>query len=245
MKLIRLSTLFLIIAVGTSSLLVGCASTDDDEVSAAELYLLARRAMNSAQFQTAIERFETLEARYPFSPYSQQAQLDLAYSYFRFSQPLRALAEADRFIRINPTHPNVDYAYYLKGLANFRRNQGLLINWFPRDPSLFDQAPLQEAFDNFATLIRRYPDSQYVKDAQQRMVYLRNQMATYELNVAKYYMDRKAFIAAAERARGVVENFYQTPAVPDALRIMVDAYEQLGLQDDADKAQELLQLNFS
>ncbi len=211
---------------------------------ASQLYQRASKAMNAAQFDIAIQSFQLLEARYPFSPYALQAQIDLAYSYYRFGRPEQATAEADRFIRFNPTHPNVDYAYYIKGLANFERNKTLLDKWFPRNPADFDQKKLRDSFSDFSQLINKFPNSRYAPDARQRMIFLRNKMAEHEIRVAEFYMERKAWVAASNRANNILKSFANTPSNKPALIILVKAYRELGLNDSADQALRTLKLNF-
>ena len=199
--------------------------------TAKQFYDEASKAMYSGEFESAIQNLETLEARFPFDPYAKQAQLDIAYSYYKFDEPDAAIGAADRFMRLHPRDPNIDYVYYLKGLVNFRRGTGVLDGWFPRDQAEHETETLHNSFNDFATLVRRYPDSKYAGDAYQRMIYLRNNMAEYEIHVADYYMRRQAYIAAANRGKYVIENYQRTPSVPTALVIMVRAYRELGAAD--------------
>ena len=226
----------------------GCANKDIAAISANEdaqqLYQRASQALENAQFETAIQFFQTLEARYPFSPYALQTQLDLAYAYLRFGEIERAVAEADRFIRFNPTHPNVDYAYYVKGLANFSNRKNFLDRWVKRNPADYDQKKLHDSYLDFAILLNRFPDSQYAPDARQRMIFLRNEMADHEVSVANYYMQRKAWVAAANRANGVLQNYSDSEATEAALVILVKAYRALELEESANDALSVLALNF-
>jgi outer membrane protein assembly factor BamD len=232
---------------GAALALSACGGKDlelmTSEENARQLYERASKAMKSARHDQAIRIFRQLESRYPFSPYALQAQLDLAYSYFLFSQPERAVTEADRFIRFNPTHPNVDYAYYIKGVAN-SGNKRFLMSWFPRNPAAFEKQPLEDAFTAFSQLVNRFPDSPYVPDARQRMIYLRNILAEHEISVARFYMEKQAWVAAANRANYVLENFAKTPSNRDALEILVEAYENLDLPDAAADARRVLEVNF-
>jgi outer membrane protein assembly factor BamD len=228
-------------ACGGNKDLDDLGETDED---AKELYQRARNSMNSAQFEFAIRYFQALEARYPFSPYALQAQLDLAYTYYNYGQAEKAIAEADRFIRFNPTHPNVDYAYYLKGLANFKRNRTFLERWFPRNPADHNQKPMQDAFSDFTTLITKFPKSQYSADARQHLIYLKNMLAEHEIHVAEYYLRRKAWVGAANRANYVLQYFFDTPHNQDALVVLVRAYRGLGLKDAEQDALTVLKLNF-
>ncbi len=208
------------------------------------LYEEAKKAREGGDYQTAIDYYEKLESRYPFGPYAEQAQLEIAYCYYKYEEPASAIAAADRFIKLHPRHPNVDYAYYIKGLANFNQGRGFVERYLPIDASQRDPAAAQQAFQDFAELTERFPDSSYAVDASRRMSYLRNQLARYELHVADYYMRRGAFVAAANRARYVLERYPQATAVPDALAIMAKAYAKLGLDMLAKDARRVLELNY-
>lgn len=235
------------------SLLSGCARLAEwlpeqiDETegwSAQQLYTQAQTARREGNYQTAIRYLEQLQARYPFGRYAQQAQLELIYAYYSDNEPEAAIAAADRFIQANPRHPFVDYAYYMKGVVNFSRSNTVLDRLLPPDRSKTDTASAQQAYNDFAELVQKFPDSRYAEDAGQRMVYLRNHLAAYEINAADFYMRRKAYLAAANRAQYVIENYPQTPAVHDALIVMVQAYEKLGLNDLAADARQVLELNY-
>lgn len=216
--------------------------------SAQRLYNSAKAALGGGDYETAIDYYEKLESRYPFGLYAQQAQLEVAYAYYKFEEPASALASADRFIKLYPSHPSLDYVYYLKGLTNFNRGKGFITSiverYVPTDDSERDTAALRDAFDNFSDLVERFPDSQYSRDAAQRMIYLRNTLGQHEINVANYYMERKAYIAAANRAKFVVENYQRTPSVADALVIMAKAYKILKLDDLSADAIRVLKMNF-
>jgi len=229
--------------------LAGCGLFGEkpDETSgltAEQLYRTARDRMDSGYYDGAIQFYEVLQARFPFGTYAQQAQLELAYSYYKTEQPEAAIAAANRFIKLYPTHPHMDYAYYLKGLANFNQGKGLTQRYLPTDPSQRDPGAALRSFEDFAELIRRFPQSRYVEDAQQRMLYLRNVLAQHEVNVAHYYMRRGAYVAAANRARYVVENYQQAPAMPEALTLLAQAYRVLEMDDLADDAIRVLELNY-
>ncbi|MCW9012717.1 MAG: outer membrane protein assembly factor BamD [Gammaproteobacteria bacterium] len=211
--------------------------------SAKDFYDAASHSLSAGEFQEAISNLESLEARFPFSPYARQSQLDVAYAYYKFEEPDSAISAADRFLRLNPRDPNVDYAWYLKGLANFSRGQGFLDSWFPRDLSQHDTKTLNDAIRDFSTLVRRYPDSKYAGDAYQRLLYLRNKLAEHEIHVAEYYIKRKAWLAAAKRAQYTIEHYQKTPAARRALEIMVQAYKELGLTELMAGAQLVLDAN--
>jgi outer membrane protein assembly factor BamD len=204
----------------------------------------AQTAMDAENYQKAIKLYETLEARYPFGDYAAQTQLDVAYAYFKNDDPEAAIAAADRFIKIHPRDPSVDYAFYLKGLVNFNRGIGFIDRFLPTDTSQRNPSNAQEAFDNFQELVRRFPESKYVPDAKQRMLALRNNLAMYEIHVARFYMKRKAYIAAANRCSYVIKEYQRTPAVPYALQVMQEAYTKLGLEDLAADAQRVYEQNY-
>lgn len=239
----------LILILLCAAALAGCSGGKDLDLltadeDARQLYERASSALNGARFDIAIQQFQSLEARYPFSPYALQGQLDMAYAYFRNNRPEEAISEADRFIRFNPTHPNVDYAYYIKGLSNFAHRKRFLHKWFPRDPSQFDQQALHDAFNDFSQLVRRFPNSKYAADAHQRLIFIRNLLANHEIKVANYYLGRKAWVAAANRANNVLQTFHDTAANEAALAILVRSYRELGLTESYQKALNTLRLNY-
>ncbi|MBV0933887.1 outer membrane protein assembly factor BamD [Marinobacterium weihaiense] len=232
------------------SLLSACSGLGGDkevvapDVPEQQLYDDALSALQADNYSLAIEKLQLLEARYPFGRYSEQAQLELIYAYFRNYEPESARAAADRFIRLHPNHDNVDYAYYLKGLTAFEEDRSFFEKYLPIDVSQRDPGAALDSFESFSTLLNRYPQSEYAPDAQKRMQYLKNRLATHEIHVAAYYMKREAWVAAANRGRYVVENLQETPAVPDALAIMAEAYTELGMHDLANNAREVLTLNY-
>jgi len=212
--------------------------------SANKFYSEAKAALTEGDYETAIKHFETLQARYPYGRYAQQAQMEIVYAYYKYDEPESAIAAADRFIRLHPRHPHVDYVYYLKGLVNFERERGLIDRYLPQDPTQRDPGAARQSFLDFSELVRQFPDSKYAADAVQRMRYLRNNLAQYEVNVADYYMRRGAYVAAANRAKYVVENYPRTPANASALGIMAKAYKILKLEDLSDDALRVLKLNY-
>ncbi len=212
--------------------------------SASKLYSEAKAQLADGNYERAIQLFEKLEARYPFGPYAQQAQLEVAYAYYKDNEPASAIAAADRFIRLHPNHPHVDYAYYLKGLANFVEERGLLAGLGSQDMSERDPKAAREAFDAFRELVTRFPDSKYTPDALARMRYLVNALASHEVHVARYYFKRGAYVAAANRGKYVVENYPQAPALEEALYLMAQSYDRLELTDLRDDALRVLKLNF-
>jgi outer membrane protein assembly factor BamD len=234
----------LVIAIGLSG--CGIIGKDYDETegwSASEIYNKAASEMDSANYKHAIELYQKLEARYPFGRYAMQGQLDVAYAHYKADEPEEAIAAADRFIKLYPQNPYVDYAFYLKGIVNYNRSVGFIDRFVPTDASQRDPGSALDAFEDFGELVRRFPDSKYAVDARQRMLYLRNNLAQGEVNVARYYMKRGAYIAAANRAQYVVERYQRTPAVEQALEVLVDAYDQLGEDKLAADARRVLTLN--
>ncbi len=212
--------------------------------SASKFYTEAKSSLDDGDYKTAIKYFEGLEARYPFGTYAQQAQLEAAYAYYKYEEPDSAISTLDRFIKTYPRHPNVDYAYYLKGLVNFNRGKGFLDEHMPVDPTKRDPGSARQSFEDFSTLVTKFPHSKYTPDARKRMIYLRNLLAAYEVHVARYYMERGAYVAAANRTKYVLQNYQHTPAVPKALVVMIQAYRKLGLNDLANDAMRVLELNF-
>lgn len=235
----------LIALLAIAVILTACSSKDKrDSMSEHDLYMEAQRYLKKDNYDLATKDLQLLESRYPFGPYAEQAQLELIYSQYRSSQGEAAIAAAERFIRLHPQHPNVDYAYYMKGLANYTEGTGLLERFLPTDMTQRDPGKALQSFEDFRQLLNRFPDSQYAPDARARMTFLRARLARYEINVANYYFRRKAYLAAANRGRYVVDNYQQTEAVPDALAVMVQAYQLLGLNDLADDALKVLRTNY-
>jgi outer membrane protein assembly factor BamD len=212
--------------------------------SAQKLYSEAKDNLDEGNYERAVKLFESLESRYPFGRYAQQAQLEVAYAYYKDNEPISAIAACDRFIKLHPNHPNVDYAYYLKGLANFNEDLGLLGGLIEQDMSERDPRAARDAFLAFKELVTRFPNSIYAADATARMKYLVNALARNEIYAAKYYMKREAWVAAANRAKEVLKTYPDAPATEEALAIMVVSYDKLKLTDLRDDAQRVMQLNF-
>lgn len=212
--------------------------------SAQRIYSEARDSMNDGGYERAITMFERLEARYPYGRFAQQAQIEVAYAHYKRNEPALAIAAADRFIRLHPNHPHVDYAYYLKGLVTFNEDLGLLGGLSNQDLSERDPKGAQESFDTFRELVTRFPDSRYAADAQQRMQYLVNSLAGHEVHVARYYFRRGAYVAAINRAKTALNNYPGTPATEEALFLLMRSYDELGMTDLRDDADRVLRLNF-
>ena len=211
--------------------------------SAERLWSEAQANFNEGSYENAIKYLEKLDARYPYGRYAMQTKLNLAYAYYKSEEPEAALETLDRFIQLYPTSSAVAYAYYLRGIVNFSSTLGYIARFVPTDNSQRDPGAAADAYDDFMEVIRRFPDTEYAKDARKRVIYLRNNLAKGEVYVAEYYMERGAYLAAARRAGYVVQNYQRTPAVTDALAIMVDAYTRLGMKELADDAQRVLTLN--
>lgn len=210
-----------------------------------EFYERIQKNLLAKNWTDAISNLQGFEAQFPFGNYAEQAQLELIYVYHESQDHEAASAAADRFIRLHPRHPNVDYAYYIKGLAAIEQTRGIFSNFMPTDETRRDPGEARQAFAIFSELINRYPNSTYAADARKRMVYLRNMLARHEIQVANYYFKRGAYLAAINRGRYVVENFQQTPAVPDGLAVMAQGYHMLGLQDLAENAAKVLAANYA
>ncbi len=239
-RLIALALLAVTLTMG------GCRKDKDfsDDRNAAQLYRDGHTSLINQSWDRAIKSYKLLQVRYPFGRYTEQSMLDLSYAYFKRGDSQSALSNLERFIRTYPTHPNVDYAYYLKGLVNYEENQGFLERMMPARVRDRDQSSARDAFMDFSELLRRFPHSRYAPDARQRMVFLRNNLAAYEIAVAQYYMRRKAYIAASNRARYALEVYPNTPEGGDALAMLHEAYTALELPDLAQGAWDTLELNY-
>jgi outer membrane protein assembly factor BamD len=225
--------------------LVSCASKEEVEVQSEQvLYETAAKQLEQRNFEQAIKNLQMLEARFPFGPYAEQAQLELIYAYYNNFNHAGAIETAERFIRLHPQHPNVDYAYYMRGLANYTQGKGLFERFTSTDLTERDPGDARQSFNDFSQLVTRFPNSEYAPDARYRMIYLRNLLARYEINVANYYLKRRAFVGALNRGRYVVENFPQSPSVPDALAIMVQSYQLLELDALANDSLAVLRENY-
>jgi outer membrane protein assembly factor BamD len=242
----RGARLFLLVLITlTLAFASGCGREKrEDTRSAEELYESAQRALNSRNYERAIDLYRNLTIRYPFGRHAEQAQLDMAYAMHRARRPEAAISTLDRFIRTYPTHPNVDYAWYLKGLVHYDEAMGFLRRLFPGQVVDRDQESARRAFMDFQELTRRHPQSRYVADARQRMVFLRNAMAEHEITIGEYYFRRGAYIAAINRARYVVENYPGAPANVNALDLMSRSYARLDLPELAEDTRSAFEYNF-
>lgn len=225
------------------TLLSGCAlfgggsddESDDDlpQVSEQELYQQARASLESGRYSAAVEELETVDSRFPFGDYAEQAQLELIYAYYQTDNWEAARAAAGRFIRLQPDHPQVDYAYYMRGLSAYQAGRFSLERLRLVDLSRRDLGASRDAYSDFSELIQRYPESEYAPDARQRIIYLRNVLAAQELHVADFYLRKGAYLAAVQRGRWVIENYPEATANRDALAVMVEGYLGLGMRDRA------------
>jgi outer membrane protein assembly factor BamD len=241
-QLLRLTILLVITAVAA-----GCAGTDEQQTvieSLTEAYETAREAINRKNYRRGIQIFEAIQARYPFSDLSRQIQLELMYAYYKSGQKEQAVEAADTFMRENPIHERVDYALYIKALSYFEDEAGFLERRFKKDVTERPPKDVQLSYSSLRRLVDRYPASQYAPDAELRMVHLKNRLAAYENHVADYYLRRGAYIAAVNRAKGALEEYNGAAGNAESLRIMAEAYEDLGMAELAADTRRVLALNF-
>jgi len=239
--------LLLTAVLACSVALTGCKTWRDGGVEQGapeQLYDRARASLGSGDFGNAVRTYEALEARYPFSEQARQGRLDILYAYYKSGEKESAVDAADQFIRENPTHPRIDYAWYIKGLVYFERTPNMLERTFRADLTERPPQDARSSFQAFQTLIERYPTSDYVHDARRRMVFLRNRLADYEVHVADFYLRRRAYVASLNRARFCIENYDGAPAVRQALDVMIAAYEGMGLTRLAEQSKAVYALNF-
>ncbi len=227
-------------------LAAGCKSEDKRFAKAGPdvLYKEAHKRLDNFDYNGAIKLYESLTARFPFTDEARQARLDLIYAYYRKGEAESATDAADTFIRENPTHPRVDYAWYVKGLVNFDKSPNAIEVLFHADLTKRPPTNARKSFDAFRTVVEQYPKSAYAHDALQRMIYLRDRLANYDVHVADYYMRRGAWVGAAQRANECIDDYDGAPAVRQALLIMVQAYDKLGLKERAAQAQAVYDYNF-
>lgn len=227
--------------------LTACSTLDDldptKRMPVNELYALAKESLDGGDYENAIKQYETLQARYPYGRYAQQALLETAYAYHRQNEPEQAISTIDRFIKQYPHNQHVDYAYYLKGLANFNAEVGILGSLSGQDPAERDPKAVQDSFAAFKDLVTRFPDSKYAPDSRIRMLYLSNALAKHELHIARYYLRRGAHIAAVNRAQGILIQFPNSPSTIDALKILVQSYDAMGMNELRDDARRVLEKN--
>jgi outer membrane protein assembly factor BamD len=236
-----------VILLTALAVLAACASNEEPYDAVQDLqeaYDKAQTSIQNGNYSRGIQILEAIQARYPFSDVARQIQLDLMYAYYKSGAPELAVEAADTFMRENPIHPKVDYALYIKGLAYFSDEPGILERWFRKDTNKRPPKDVDQAYQAFRRLVERYPASEYAPDARQRIIYLKNRLAAYENWVADYYLRRGAYIAAANRAKNALESYNGADSNEESLRIMISAYEELGLNDLAADAQRVLELNY-
>jgi len=238
-------------AIALALTLAACAGKKDVEdqlvntnQSAQQMYDEAKNVLDSGLYSRAIELLKSMESRYPFGPLSRQVQLDLIYAYYQSNDTKQALASIDRFIRLNPNHPDLDYVYYMRGLTNLQTDENAFQEFVCIDRADRDMASTRQAFDDLKILVATYPNSKYTADAKKRMYAIKDKLARHELIVADYYSRRGAHLAAANRAKYVLENYRDMPLVEQALQLMVESYDKLGLIKLRDDAKAVLALNF-
>ena len=237
----------LAIAAGVAALLSGCAAGAEDKSenwSVNKLYSEARDESNNGSYDRAVPLFEKLEGRAAGTPLAQQAQLEKAYAQYKGNEQAAALATLDRFLKLHPASPAVDYAMYLKGIVNFNDNLGFLSSFVQQDLSERDQKAAKESFESFKELVTRFPDSRYTPDARARMTYIVNSLAQYEVHVARFYYSRGAYVAAANRAQNALADYKDVPALEEALFILMSSYDQLGMAQLRDDAKRVLQKTY-
>lgn len=231
-------------------LLGACASGDveDDDPTAnwtaKQFYEQAQKEVKDEDYQLAIEYYETLESRFPFGKLAENAQMETAFAYYKYQEYDSAIAAADRFIKLHPTHSSLDYIFYLRGLASFHKKDSPLDGIAPQDPAMRDPSSAKESFNYFAKLVKHFPNSKYVPDAVKRMKFQRNTLAMHEIKVADFYLERGAYVAVINRAKYVVEHYPRTPAVANALRLLNTAYSKLQMHELARDAKRILDKNF-
>jgi outer membrane protein assembly factor BamD len=238
----------LVLAVMLSCLLAAGCHTNrrkQKEPTPQVLFDQAHKRLVSYDYNGSIKLYESLVARFPFSDQARQARIDLIYAYYKKGEAESATDAADTFIRENPTHPRVDYAWYVKGLVNFERGPNIIEKLFRADLSKLPPTTARKSFDAFKTVVEQYPKSAYAHDAHERMVYLRNRLADYDVHIAEYYMRRGAYVGAAQRANDCVEQFDGAPAVRQALLIMMQAYDKLGLKQREADVRKVYDFNFA
>ncbi|WP_110457493.1 outer membrane protein assembly factor BamD [Shewanella algidipiscicola] len=229
--------------------LAACSSSPEDDIELTKsspevLYSQARTSMELGNYSKAVRSLEALDSRYPFGPHKTQVQLDLIYAYYKLDDPASGIANIDRFIRLNPTHKDIDYVYYMRGLVNMQSDNYMFHDMLNIDRTDRDPKAAQDAFKDFDRLIKSYPNSKYAADAQKRMQFLKNRLAKYSVAVAEYYIKMNAWSAAAVRAQTVMESYPGTPHTERALEIMATAYEELGQEQLKEHVLLVMQSNF-
>lgn len=240
-------TTALAVSIGALALLGACKSgrdLDPGKGGPAVVYQRAHTSLENQDYDNAIRLYELLVTRFPFSNEGRQARLDLIYAYYKGRESESALDQADTFIRENPTHPRIDYAWYIKGMVDFERSANFLERWLKVDLDARPPQTARKSFNSFRKVVEEYPKSEYAHDARRRMIQLRNRLADYEIYVARYYVKRGAWIAAARRAKECIEQYDGAPAVREALEIMIESYDNLGMKELAEQSRSVYDANF-
>lgn len=225
--------------------LVGCSSSNNEQTEkpVIKLYEDAKQKLQAGNYQSAITAFESLDNRYPYGSYSQQIQLSLIYAYYKTGEYALALASIDRFLRLNPTHPDLDYVLYMRGLTNIGLDNNSFQSFFGINRDDRDPQFAKASFSDFQHLVKSFPNSQYANDSKQRMIFLKNRLANYDLSIVQFYTKRQAYVAVINRVEQMLRYFPDTEATRQALPLMVNAYHQLNLPDLANKTTELINYN--
>lgn len=241
MKL-RLHTL---LAITLAGMLIGCTSSkpDVENVSELDLHNKARSELESGNIKSSISILETIDKNFPFGPYSQQVQFDLIYAYYKSGDYPLTIASIDRFLKLNPTHPNIDWIIYMRGITNMVQDDNTIQGWFNVDRSDRDPDFAMAAFKDFTYLVSSFPDSSYAADAQKRLIYLKNRLSRYQLKIAEYYTKRGAYVAVINRVSRMISLFPDTDSTKTALLLMRNAYNELGLDNETKKVDDLIQAN--
>ena len=229
--------------------LAGCSLFQRDEDkrkdwTAADYYKAAKEEFDNHNWDAAVKLYEALEAKYPFGRFAQQAQLEVAYAYYKQGESAQAITALDKFVKLHPNHENIDYALYLKALVNFKEDLGPLAKVWAQDLADRDPKAARESFEGFKDLVTRFPESRYAEDSRDRMAYLIEALARHEINVARYYMSRGAYLAAANRAQDAITHFPHSPTHKDALDVMIEAYDRMGMTELRDDAKRVLAKNY-
>jgi outer membrane protein assembly factor BamD len=235
-----------LLAIALSGMLIGCTSSirsDIDNVSEVELHTKAQNELDNGNLKTSISVLEALDKSFPFGPYSQQVQLDLIYAYYKSGDLPLAIASIDRFLKLNPTHSNIDWVIYIRGLSNMAQDDNTIQGWFNVDRSDRDAEFAKAAFKDFSYLVASFPSSYYTADAYKRLVYLKNRISRYQLKVAQFYTERGAYVAVINRVTKMLSMFPDTDSTKQGLLLMHNAYNKLNLSDEAQKVDQLIQAN--
>ncbi|OUU75497.1 MAG: outer membrane protein assembly factor BamD [Methylococcaceae bacterium TMED69] len=238
--------IFLALVITSCGYLPSQAERDRAELNWPEekLYLAGKSRLDAGSCTGAIDYYLKLQQRFPFGNYTRQSFVEVAYCYYKTNDPDLAMETLDKFIKLYPSHFNMPYAYYLRGLVNFYRGRGVTDRFLPRDQAQRDPGATLDSFNDFSTVVQRFPESDYFEDARLRMVFLRNMLAQHELNVATYYMRRGAYVAASNRAREIVEKYQKAPVMPQALTLMAKSYKVMGMNDLMEDTLQVLELNY-